>query len=844
MSDQIYSAKYSGVDVYELIHATGSIMKRKKDDWVNATHILKAANFAKAKRTRILEKEVLKEVHEKVQGGFGKYQGTWVPINVANELARRYNVHEILKPLLDFKQESGSASPPRAPKHHHASRADGTKKRATKSASMSALSSASPSPGINGTASFQTSAAGARQSGLGSTTVASATGSESNSATTTTTTTTTTVVNPVVTRRRGRPPLSGKGATKRKLTAKLQRSQSDMGFPRPAIPNSSISSKQLPSLRTKSVNSSKAAKDTSQSVVTTPPDINTENVPLGIRGLPQYKELDIDDGLSSDIEPLSAIKGDANPSRTNKLDSSGASSPSLPTSPSELSESNPFDSQRFGMGTSPIVSMIPRYPIINHGLDEVSDESSRPPTSDINDKVNRYLSKLVDYFISSEIKSNKTMPDELLNPPQHSAPYIDVPIDPELHTAFHWACSMGTLPIVEALFNVGTSPRSINFQGQTPLMRASMFHNSYTRRTFPKIFQLLHETVFDVDSNMQTVIHHIVKRKSSTPSAVYYLDIVLSKLKDFAPQYRIELLLNSQDNNGDTALHIAAKNADKQFFNTLINNGALNAIPNKEGLTSTEIMNERYEQSKIDTNTRENDKDFMIEDTLMLPQTESMIYSSQAATRFVRGIPDIVSSMKSLAENYNKMHQRRESRIQFTRKNLDKISANVKNVNRGLLEVLHEGGFRTDERDIPKLIKLRDDQTNKLRGNLLEARKKLKNSLEKNQSLQLKSLLAEGGGDTDKDESDSSDGKGGVADPLADRLRMGVELTRAQLRRTHYISEIMRIVEDNIKIHKYRHMISEGTEMAPGEIDGCLNVILQSLETGSKDPKDATKEPT
>ena len=79
----IYKAKYSNVDVYELAHPTGSIMKRKVDDWVNATHILKAANFAKAKRTRILEKDVMGEEHEKVQGGFGKYQGTWVPLSLA-----------------------------------------------------------------------------------------------------------------------------------------------------------------------------------------------------------------------------------------------------------------------------------------------------------------------------------------------------------------------------------------------------------------------------------------------------------------------------------------------------------------------------------------------------------------------------------------------------------------------------------------------------------------------------------------------------------------------------------------------------------------------------------------
>jgi hypothetical protein len=53
-----------------------SVMRRRGDDWINATHILKAAGFDKPARTRILEREVQKETHEKVQGGYGKYQGS------------------------------------------------------------------------------------------------------------------------------------------------------------------------------------------------------------------------------------------------------------------------------------------------------------------------------------------------------------------------------------------------------------------------------------------------------------------------------------------------------------------------------------------------------------------------------------------------------------------------------------------------------------------------------------------------------------------------------------------------------------------------------------------------
>lgn len=77
--------------MYELKVAGDHIMRRRSDDWINATHILKIAGFDKPARTRILERDVQKGVHEKIQGGYGKYQGMkdWrfydLPLNIAQE---------------------------------------------------------------------------------------------------------------------------------------------------------------------------------------------------------------------------------------------------------------------------------------------------------------------------------------------------------------------------------------------------------------------------------------------------------------------------------------------------------------------------------------------------------------------------------------------------------------------------------------------------------------------------------------------------------------------------------------------------------------------------------------
>ncbi|KAI9331173.1 transcription regulator HTH, apses-type DNA-binding domain-containing protein [Obelidium mucronatum] len=93
---------YSKITVWECMICNVAIMRRVKDGWVNATHIMKLAGYGeKAKRTKLLEKMVHIGVHEKVQGGFGRYQGTWTPVEDAIKMAQEFGVAEILKPLFD-----------------------------------------------------------------------------------------------------------------------------------------------------------------------------------------------------------------------------------------------------------------------------------------------------------------------------------------------------------------------------------------------------------------------------------------------------------------------------------------------------------------------------------------------------------------------------------------------------------------------------------------------------------------------------------------------------------------------------------------------------------------------
>ncbi|KAK7202658.1 hypothetical protein BZA70DRAFT_285677 [Myxozyma melibiosi] len=101
-TSSIYTAVYSGIPVYEMMVNGVAVMRRRSDSYLNATQILKVGGVDKGRRTKILEKEIHTGEHEKVQGGYGKYQGTWIPFARGREFCRQYSVEDVLLPLLNF----------------------------------------------------------------------------------------------------------------------------------------------------------------------------------------------------------------------------------------------------------------------------------------------------------------------------------------------------------------------------------------------------------------------------------------------------------------------------------------------------------------------------------------------------------------------------------------------------------------------------------------------------------------------------------------------------------------------------------------------------------------------
>ncbi|KAJ3180326.1 transcriptional regulator swi6 [Irineochytrium annulatum] len=85
-------------------------MRRVNDSFVNATQVLRSAGLAKTVRTKILERDIAPGVHEKIQGGYHMFQGTWVPLDSAIYLAREHGVYAELATLFTFDMPTdGSA---------------------------------------------------------------------------------------------------------------------------------------------------------------------------------------------------------------------------------------------------------------------------------------------------------------------------------------------------------------------------------------------------------------------------------------------------------------------------------------------------------------------------------------------------------------------------------------------------------------------------------------------------------------------------------------------------------------------------------------------------------------
>ena len=220
-------------------------------------------------------------------------------------------------------------------------------------------------------------------------------------------------------------------------------------------------------------------------------------------------------------------------------------------------------------------------------------------TSAANGKVEEpasYADQILEYFISD----TNQIPVVLVNPPPDFDP--NMAIDDDGHTALHWASAMGRIRVVKFLLTAGADIFRVNRAGQTALMRSVMFANNYDVRKFPDLYELLHRSTLNIDNNNRTVFHHIVDvamSKGKTHAARYYMETVLSRLADYPKE--LADVVNFQDEDGETALTLAARCRSKRLVKILIDHGADPKITNKEGKSTEDFIleDERFRSSPI-----------------------------------------------------------------------------------------------------------------------------------------------------------------------------------------------------------------------------------------------------
>ncbi|KAJ7091387.1 transcription factor [Mycena belliarum] len=523
---KIYNAVYSSVQVYECMVRNIAVMRRRGDSYVNATQILKVAGVDKGKRTKILEKEILPGKHEIVQGGYGKYQGTWIPLERGRDIALQYGVGPLLAPLFDFIPSTSSLGPlplaapigTASPRPLSAASSYGTLPGSQGNYSGAMPSSLAPPPIMPGSAlrllnqgraqglfTPSTSSASQRQPGFASPSY-------------------------------GQSPFSPTSQTPPPAALKRTRSDTDVDMTMGSAEN------PTPDGRPASVG----------------PLLNGEGGPSPSKR-PRTEATPQPSQVSSQnvARPDTPANGPSRPpSSTSAKPTNGA--PDLASYPT-----------RFATKPSIPRSIDPTVPIRDHRRAAVIAaicQSDDPHA----------IIELLRELIPDAGSSSATTPTF----------EIDTILDDQGHTALHLAASLAHLRTVASLIVNGADIHRGNHLGETPLIRACLATHSCDTQSFDALLSTLGSSIRTLDTSRKSVLHHItslagVKGRAST--ARYYLDktfyyIAQNQGGDF------RTLVDLQDEHGDSALNIAARVGNRSMVRTLLDVGANRMLPNKLGL--------------------------------------------------------------------------------------------------------------------------------------------------------------------------------------------------------------------------------------------------------------------
>ncbi|KAI0996293.1 hypothetical protein K3495_g11887 [Podosphaera aphanis] len=426
-----------------------------------------------------------------------------------------------------------------------------------------------------------------------------------------------------------------------------------------------------------------------------------------------------------------------------------------------------------------------------------------------------YSDELLDYFMLSSDTVGRAKPV----PPLNFNP--DWIIDNEGHTALHWAAAMGDVQIMKELKHHGANIGFQNSRGETPLMRCVMFVNCQDKKTMPEVVNELIETVDIVDFCNSTVLHHaaaVTVSRQKHAYARYYLDIILNKIQEmFDPQFT-STLINAQDVEGNTALHLAAKHGARKCVRALIGRNASINIRNHEGITAEDLIRELNEVRRIDRQARASSSPYAYKKENQYPrempeepQKLSQYISEASMSLQDRIAPKIQERIQALALSFNGELEEKEIAEREAQRILNKTVSESERLNQQLNEI--------------KQIKENSDSKFNNVEELEWSQKNLISTIEKQHIIQLQSLCQE---DNNNSSSDLVSGE----DDLAERITLAKTLDEQQKKRQQLVQsyvEAKSVVGTGEKDDLYRKVLAKSLGPDVSLVDENLDALIEQL---------------
>lgn len=524
-------------------------MRRCKDDWVNATQILKCCDFPKAKRTKILEKGVQQGMHEKIQGGYGRFQGTWIPLPDALRLAATYSLAPELAPVLylDFtnlniprkvKPAAGSVlnkdgTPVKRKYTKKIKKDDDTPSKKLKKNEFDQMNQLANMDAYNYDSLSR--------------------GSISNQS-----------------------PPNMAFSNSQNLPPTFQQSEfiglaANANVPGFTPHNQAVQNE----FQNYQLQYQRLQQQQQHQQVYMQGNNNFSQIPnqMAPQQQPQPQPHMMGNFLHQSKLPLSSQStNDTHWSHDEHKDSDTSISSS--DSAHQLKKYPPGQ-QQIGL---------PQQQLAMQLLEEDSS----------------YAAQLLKFFSDD----NSPIPYFIHNPPYDFN--INEAIDDEGHTPLHWAASIGNANMIHLLISKGANPLVVNNFGLNPLSKLISFNNCYELKNFSRVLDDLELCLINTDINGRTPLHYLcqfAKVKTKYKSLRYYIGIISNKLTSLSNKNSlvgpdgqknsvnlIKNVIDHQDVNGDTCLHLAARSNCAKLVKFLLAYGTRDDLVNVNNETAKMLI--------------------------------------------------------------------------------------------------------------------------------------------------------------------------------------------------------------------------------------------------------------